>query len=272
MALNHEVNGSPVEVKHINYGTAVGYTKVGSPTIRNGVASNFGNSNYLRITSSFSPNTSDFEIGTEVKTGSISSNQRIISDGKVSENNTGLTFYAPNKNFRFRVYDSTSSLLYNIDSSLIVSANSNYAIKAYRQGTTLAISVSADGTNWTTDTLDLPATASFSDVALLLGHARNFPFSGSINLNKTYVKIKGKLWFYRPCTNYLVKDGKLVFADSRLYIEESGVRTYATQNLAPVPGGYTYGNATTTDVGLVNITTQVFTAHPGATLGKDEAI
>ena len=39
----------PVEVKHIDYGTSVGYTKVGSPTIVDGVVSGFSSSDYITI-------------------------------------------------------------------------------------------------------------------------------------------------------------------------------------------------------------------------------
>ena len=96
------------------------------------------------------------------------------------------------------------------------------------------------------------------------------PFSGSIDLNFTYIKVNGKLWFFRPVTNYLVKDNKLVWCDQDLYLNDSGTITLASQDTAPVPSGFTYGSTTTTDVGLVDIPSQVFTAKPGATIGKGE--
>ena len=43
------------------------------------------------------------------------------------------------------------------------------------------------------------------------------PYIGSIDLNKTYIKVNGSLWFYQPApTKYIIKDGKLVWADPRL--------------------------------------------------------
>ncbi|MBQ8032567.1 MAG: hypothetical protein IJ266_01215, partial [Elusimicrobiaceae bacterium] len=105
-----------------------------------------------------------------------------------------------------------------------------------------------------------------------IGRSSQSTFTGSINLNETYIKINGKLWFYQPApTKYIVKDDKLVWADPRIYIEDSGTKTYATQNIAPVPAGYTYGNTTTPSIGYVDMRTQQFTAAPsGATIERDE--
>ena len=67
----------------------------------------------------------------------------------------------------------------------------------------------------------------------------------TIDLNNTYIKVNGALWFY----------GK----------------NSASANIAPVPSGYTYGTTTTSAIGFVDMRTQAFTAAPtGATLGKDE--
>ena len=52
MALYHTANGIPVEVKKHQLMGPVGYTKVGSPTITDGVVSGFSESKYLSIQNS----------------------------------------------------------------------------------------------------------------------------------------------------------------------------------------------------------------------------
>lgn len=262
MGLNRIVSGSPVEVNHINYGTTVGYTKFGSPTISNGVVSGFSANDYIRTSLQF-PLASAFEFVVKLKSNSLGStqvflsatgmNSRIATDGKID----------------FRLQDSDSNTHVLSVMSNYIAGTDIWVKYTYDGSTSVKTFYSTDGENYTAGDEDT-FTPYNRTPFISFGRSGNDFLNGSIDLNYTYIKVNGKLWFFRPCVNYLVKDDKLVFADSGLYIEENGVKTYATPNLAPVPSGFTYGNTTTTDIGLVYMPTQVFTAHPGATLGKDE--
>lgn len=269
-----KVNGAawfgvcPVAVKHINYGTSVGYTNVGSPTIRNGVVSGFDTDTYLNTSCTVEMNALT-EIGIRFKiptvTGYAGYMLASVADFvniEASKSEEGITVRCGSEH--------TLSILQNY------SYDTWYCIKLLIGSSTIQVYHATDGLAYTYDASIEKADISTSS-SLRLG-APNWGtitaghvFKGSIDLNGTYIKQTGHLWFYKPCTNYLVKDGKLVFADSGLYIEENGVKTYATQEAAPVPSGYTYGSTTTPAIGWVDMRTQAFTAAPaGAILGKDE--
>ena len=269
MALNHEVQGS------------VNYTVVGSPTIVDGVASGFSSGNYLQL-ASLSNGFTCVESFCKFTTGSVNVQQGIMGtstswsrygffidvDGKL---NTGVVIDGDVRK--------TLKTAFALQPNTTYYAKMNASVSTH----TLALQVSTDRTNWSLNTLDLGEFTRFLGGTIRIGQTQHGAFNGSIGLNNTYIKINGQAWFGKcpvevkhislnsTSVNYLVKDGKLVFADSKLYIEESGVKTYATADLAPVPSGYTYGTTTTTAIGWVDMGTQQFTEAPaGAILGKDE--
>ncbi len=268
----------PVEVKHIDYGTSVGYTKVGSPTVSNGVARGFSASNYLQaqqLPTDFWTN--DFEICAAVHTPTtwpsgdaylLKGARRRVGD---TNSDTGILIWWSNNKLAmtgsYRNISGSSPFGVEITPQL----NTKYWMKIVQVGHTISGYYSLNGSDWTLlDTADDYGYAGTPNtLATLLGQDNDCA-GFSIDLNETYIKANGKLWFFRPSTNYLVKDDKLVFADSGLYIDDNGTKTYATANLAPVPSGFVYGNTTTTAIGWVDMRTQAFTAAPsGATLGKD---
>lgn len=264
----------PVEVKHINYGTSVGYTKVGSPTIVNGVVSGFSDSNYLKTTTKITYNGN--------------SNIEFYSRFQFDDN-LGQYGLVLGQAYGYQeAYQDTTIGIFKSGDSVFAVANpfhgeNGIGIYSYtlQQNTWYREKLVGNNGTWTLTLYDdngnelatASAQISHSDLetTVYIGSKRGTTDSylSKIDLNNTYVKANGKLWFYRPSTNYLVKDGKLVFADSDVYIDDNGTKTYASSNIAPVPSGFTYGTTTTTDVGLVNMVTQEFTAVPGATWGKD---
>lgn len=281
-----KVNGAawfgvcPVEVKHIDYGTPITYNIVGSPTISNGVASGFAYGSYLETSSGLKEQSfTTYEVNTKFTTGA-----EVIAGGNIiaTQDNTVMGFRVGDTKkllARVRVVIDGVVGYVALNSDFTLQANTTYTANMLFNNGSFTLTVN-DGSQTYTYTASSTATeVTFGSAAaykLRIGAGRgtqsdNYYFNGSIDLNSTYIKLNGKLWFYRPATNYLVKDEKLVFADSGLYIEESGVKTYATKDLAPVPSGFTYGTTTTTDIGWVDMRTQQFTAAPaGATLGKDE--
>ena len=279
-----KVNGQPwfgvcpVEVKHINYGTSVGYTKEGSPTINNGVASAFSDNDYLKLSSSFSEQ-GDIDIVVKLTTNNdLTASQYPLSwearpIGSLRNNGlyivSGGKYGCLLKDIEDNSYQSTAPTAYAL------SANTTYYLRLLFTAAdkSLKMGASTDGVNYT---YGINRTLSANLCPMNTNNIRigrsipnNFSFLGSVDLNETYIKVNNNIWFFRPVTNYLVKDGKLVFADSDVYINDNGTKTYASANIAPVPSGFTYGTTTTTDVGLVNMVTQAFTAVPGATWGKD---
>lgn len=273
MALNHIVNGSPVEVKHLSVqeGTStaqpvnylikgnklvfadsnlylkgpVNYTVVGSPTIVDGVASGFTSSSCLYTTASPSFSSS-CEFVCEFTTGTgISTDQGIITT--YGSGDSFNPFYIYNGNLVGWISSNNTSWgKEEIITS--ITANTKYRFKATyanNEYNWYQYDFNTNSYGNSIKTISFGAFYSGNRFAIGSNRGSNSPFPGSINLKETYIVLDGALWFY----------GK----------------NYASQNIAPVPSGYTYGATTTPSIGWVDMRTQQFTAAPsGATLGKDE--
>jgi len=229
----------------------VNYTKVGSPTIVDNVASGLVSGvSYLVANEEIPSWNSDLEMQIEFTTPEqFSGVRQILFSGP--PNQQGFVFGQDNK---------LSALFYSVDGNYkwatcptALSTSTTYTAKITYDKTTKVVTLHTVGGN-----IDNTATATLTDVPrdnaitdynkVFIGAGRTTSvdgFTGSINLNNTYIKVNGSLWFY----------GK----------------NYASANIAPVPSGYTYGTTTTSAIGWVDMRTQTFTAAPtGATLGKDE--
>lgn len=261
----------PVEVQKHQLMGPVGYTKVGSPTIVDGVASGFSASDYLKINNNFS-SSSNFEIVVRGTAIDAAAQRACLAFNNGS--NGFLDIGSGPSGIRLALKYNGSLTSFRIYPNLI--EGSLYYIHIIKTNSTLTLGYSTDGKNILLSE-DFSLT-SFDDWAfsyILLGVApwqSATSYGGSIDLNETYIKVNGKLWFWQPQkSKYIVKDGKLVWADTHIYIDDNGTKTYATQNIAPVPAGYTFGTTTTPSIGYVDMRTQQFTAAPqGATIGRDE--
>lgn len=280
MGLNHIVNGSPVEVKHIALNsTSVNYivkddklvfadsglylsgpntyTVVGSPTIVDGVASGFSGSNYLKLPYFGSTIITDFEMNTECRlSATTASQQQQILFG--SYNST----YALDE-YRVMIWDnggaSGSVYVRLVDYTDPNNITLKYTtiLTGIAWGSYVKINLSCVNSQATVIVKDendtVLANMAISHPVVLLpmssgenpsigAYRSSYSWKGSIDLKNTYIKVNGSLWFY----------GK----------------NYASANIAPVPSGYTYGTTTTSAIGWVDMRTQAFTAAPeGATYG-----
>ena len=205
----------PVEVKKHQLRGPVGYTVVGSPTIVDGVASGFSESNYLTLPAF--PQFDDIEFVYLLKSGWNKNNQNLLS-------------FASGKFFITVEADNTiqSSLLNSLTGQRLVLRTDNTIenindiyIKVYYSNNSQYIATSENGQTW--NNLKSSAEAFSENIrgveSSLFHNAAGGYFHGSIDLNNTYIKVNGKLWFYQPApTKYIVKDDKLVFADQGLYL------------------------------------------------------
>ena len=270
----------PVEVKHIDYGTSVGYTIEGSPTITNGVLTGLTNSTNGISLPALPDNINSFEFVTKVKTRT-SATQSFI--GSLPASSSTQQFIIANSsashffwNFKHGAENDTD---YRVSFDSNIPTDTELFIKATMvpsgDNYLYTLGYSSDGETYTSESVTSSYKLSKETMtSLQMCFWSSYSSGGAtvpqyIDLNQTYIKVNGKLWFFRPACNYLIKDGKLIWADSDVYIDDNGTKTYASANIAPVPSGFTYGNTTTSDVGLVDMTTQTFTAVPGATWGKD---
>lgn len=228
-----KVNGQPwfgvcpVEVKKHQLRGPVGYTVVGSPTIVDGVVSGFSSSGYVQLTDGNHPTIAGakYELfikfttpATVARNGICGSSYSYAQGGvwidgakKLVSN---VTTNVATRNFYFSSSALTGSTTYYAH-LILDSINNDYRAL-----------LSTDKTNWTTTYLTLGEGETISPQPLTsvfrFGYnwdSSGGKFDGSIDLNETYIKVNGKLWFYQPApTKYIIKDNSLVFADQGLYL------------------------------------------------------
>lgn len=175
------------------------YTIVGSPTITDGVVSGFSSSNYLELQNTI--------------TLSKDSNIEIVEKiNKPSDKNSNsLIGTATRYGFAVQVAYSGRLLLYIGNGSAwsisgsngqvgtnILDNDTDYYIKIKISNSLFNVYISTDNINYTLDnSLDISVLTKEQQYNLRLGMARNTAnyFNGSIDLNETYIKIDGKLWF-----------------------------------------------------------------------------
>ena len=163
----------------------VDYTIVGTPTIVDGVASGFGNGNYITIPNKILDN---FEFVLDFNTADIS-NQYIFS-GNTNGLYVRLATYSSN-NIRVRInYGS-----YGLWGTHSVSQNSHYKIKIICDGVTLSLYEYINGEFVLEGSTNVEALTTETVNRFGVLNTQTQPFNGSIDLNNTYIKINGQPWF-----------------------------------------------------------------------------
>lgn len=174
----------------------VGYTVSGSPTISQGVVSNFTGNDYPYIDNSID-GAKPIEYFTEFTTGTLSGNQELLAGIKSGGG------------YSFRVFiQGTNTLLiaYNpgtegggyLSLSYTFQNNTTYSLKiSYNGDKTLVATVyNASGEQVATQTFT--QTVTLLEISyLIIGTVGtgSSVWSGSINFNNTYIKVNGVYWF-----------------------------------------------------------------------------
>jgi hypothetical protein len=215
----------PVEVKRHQIMGPVGYTVVGNPTIVDGVISGFSEINYLQTSQAFNATRSE-----EVCMFTMPSSWQTAGALKPLLTNAftkGLNvYYNGTTNYlhgNFHFTDDTEEAFWITDVPLqfgqtyigkfIRDNAETYKLELWQNGSKLAEkSFSSSKDRFLRDTEKI-------------GYNGDIGFDGSIDLNNTYIKVNGDLWFYQPQpTKYIIRedntthDKKLVFADQSMYL------------------------------------------------------
>ena len=180
----------------------VNYTTVGSPTISNGVVSGFSSSDYLSVASNTScTSVTVLELFTKATIPAVDTNNQYVLSYR-SQTSNGFLF-SPQGKIKWviaRVDGTTSD--FEIPSSISVSQGDTVLIHGYYEGNNVfVLRVSKDnGATWTTNkvthdlsTLQTPVNDGFRIGDVRTNYDRHF--NGSIDLNNTYIKVNGSLWF-----------------------------------------------------------------------------
>lgn len=211
------------------------YTVVGSPTISNGIASDFSTSNYLTIPQ-INLSTKNFEICICFKINEVS-NHRVIGTNGASTVTDRMSINTTSNN-KIRFYYTDGNSQYNVESSITYNTSYYYYVVAYRQDTELGIKVSTDKINWTTDNTTVSSDFNLYIRSLFYIGANvssGTYFPGSIDLNESYIKVDNGYYWRGSHQNinawkiqqnnfskyYTIVDGKLTWASPNIYLESS---------------------------------------------------
>lgn len=208
-----KVNGQPwfgvcpIEVKKHQLMGPVGYTVVGSPTITDGVASGFSSSNTLEI-DTFNANSDEWEM--------------VLCVNRL-DGSKGNAFFALGNGQPMYLYLSASILRLHTSGSSDISIrgswlNAYYYIRIRKKGNICYLDYSDDAITYINTVEKEVDFSNYTNNSIFLGQATyyyNNYFGGSIDLNETYIKVNGKLWFWQPReTEKIVVNGVQVWQKS----------------------------------------------------------
>lgn len=187
---------------------------VGSPTINNGVASNFSDNDYLNWSNSQEiTSISDYELCVKFTAGSIGVKQGIcgIAGGQAGAyiTNTGILHIV--------ALDFTNNKYRDINTNFTLSANTTYYLKCIFRNGNIYGAYSTDGISYTI-VQGATATGGMGSITTLndfkFGYNNQGSFDGSIdfNPNNSYIKLNGTKYLFQ-FTMPLTKAGNPTIVD-----------------------------------------------------------
>lgn len=209
-----KLNNATVNDVYLNRN--IGYTIVGNPTITDGVVSGITSSDRLRLGSSISfTNIQNVEFNVNFTTGNSIETEWLFGY-LVSSTWCGIYTSANGVQIPFTRYDNTTrfcSVQYSLQTQ------TTYTINVKRvSGNVTSTLLNSSGTVFATNTANIPydATSSNNTIGTNPSYSYGGAFSGSINLNKTFIKIGGITFFNgkqqaSPAVNTLQINGNAVW-------------------------------------------------------------
>ncbi len=185
----------------------VGYEIVGSPTITDGVVSGFSSSDYLKTDTYFLDNSTELtDLEIQVKcvcpTGMTGANVAINYETSAGTT-SGIGFFTNGRPYWLVGRDSISNTDKYVIYQTPLTAGNTYFLKGVLKNGTATLKMSTDGITWQDIATSDVSTCKFYPTAnrgIGIGHSPNpnnngYLFTGSIDLNNTYVKVNGIYWF-----------------------------------------------------------------------------
>ena len=200
----------------------------GNPTVQDGRVSNFSSSNYLKINEVINFGTKDFEIKCCFIANALQ-NARVFATDTLVNTLTGINVISTGV---IKANFNVNGTRRYIDSSVQYLANVKYYVILYRQGETIGVKVSTDNINWITNTQNINNSDEIiSNTNFLLGidNINSVAFSGTIDLNRSYIKIDDTKYKLQAVVGYTVVGSPTItngiasgFSSSK-YIDISGL-------------------------------------------------
>lgn len=185
--LSIDVSGTPYFYEN--------FTKIGSPTINNGVVSGFSSSNYLQLNNTVNLG-NNFEIVFKINLTSYTSSGvgNNIFSGK---NNQYIIFYInSNGKLSFDIGNGSSWIISSSIGTTTIPLNTDYYVKLTYNGTSYISYSSTDGNTWTQESIEASSQIIPSFTGLI-GVTRSLsePLLGSIDLKESYININNNTWW-----------------------------------------------------------------------------
>lgn len=206
--------------------------KVGSIVDDNGVLSGFGSTSWVTLPSNFSPNSSNWEIFFKFTTGTIGTIQDIICSqleyqpvGVVIETDGCLLFEG--------YLNNTSTQIFNIKGTTILESDTTYYVKCeYDSNTGYSLKLGTDKDNLVLEGNSAVTTVINSGYNIALGcdfttngAYYGYAFTGSIDLNESYININGQRW-WNGRKSAVVKTGETSISFNRDFVINMADETF----------------------------------------------
>lgn len=220
---------------------SIGYDLEGSPTISNGIATGFSGSNCLKTTAPLgSNNFLSLKIKIKCKTGASLNENGPLLFCSGNPYWLAIRYQSGRIQFLWRLSDNQSYC--ELKPNATITANTDYIIVIDCTPNSQKAAIYDSNNNLLAS--DISSSTIWMNPELLnetfFGSSGSSSWDGSIDFNETKIELNGKTWFYQPqpC-EYVVKDGKLVFADPKIYL--SGTNNYSVVGSPTITDGVAIG-------------------------------
>ncbi len=215
----------------------------GTPTIQNGIASGFSTSSAIQSDLDFIPGTNPWEVNLKLTTGAdITTSQAFFQTSEHAMISSSVN----SRHFRIGASTSGTSFdLFDEGGTYSVLPNTTYYIRYKFTGSAYSLEYSLTGIegSYITDITVTNSTPVYSSTTDNLRLGATFqgqsPFSGSIDLNESYININGQTWWrwngYTSATNVnLVENLTVDYPLNLLKSTDSGIGGESTPIGQPI--------------------------------------
>lgn len=176
---------------------------VGSLIDNDGVLSGFSSTSWAVLPESFTPSTNNWAITVKFKTGTIGTAQNIVNSSSIAYQPFDIHIDSNGNISSGGFVSNTSTMLYLITGTTVLIANTDYYVQLeYNSSAGYTLKLSTDGVTFTTEGTSAVTTpinggnnialgADFAAGGVYYGEA----FTGSIDLNESYINIDGTRWW-----------------------------------------------------------------------------
>ncbi len=208
--------------KYLALARFVNYNIVGSPDIKEGVASGFSSSDYILVPEPFNPKAKTWEIVIKCTTSDSFVNESYLYGNKSTNRSTPQLATSATGNIKIYMASTTGSwnIADNVLSENVLEVNTTYYIKTSFDGANYIVSVRKDGESEWVEFINIASTLTIygtDQLELAIGmDSGNQPWNGSIDLNECHIIVGSAILWGKDANNIFELKGCLLEDGSRL--------------------------------------------------------